>query len=128
MVTKEEFGKRLTKLLEKRLGNNFNKADIGRKVNANRSAVTRWTKGEAFPETLTLLSLCEEYGLSADQLFGLSPLPPEPPPPPEENPVDIARRLASSVEAMEQRIKNLEGCNTQLRAELDEARTLVEVT
>ena len=71
-MSKQEFGRRLQKLLHDR---NWSQADLAREVETvtgakmGRDAVSTYINGRSFPTPASLNLLCKAFGLSREELF-----------------------------------------------------------
>lgn len=71
-MTKQEFGRRLQKLLDER---NWSQADLARAVEEKtgqkmgRDAVSTYINGRSFPTPKSLNQLCQAFGMTKEELF-----------------------------------------------------------
>lgn len=49
------------------------KEELAEKIGVSRQAVSKWERGEAFPNTESLIMLAKLYGLSIDELLDITP-------------------------------------------------------
>ena len=60
------------KLVELRKKNGYSQESLAEKLGVSRQAVSKWERSEASPDTDNLILLARIYGISLDELFGLS--------------------------------------------------------
>jgi len=61
-----------TRLAELRKARRLSQEDLAAQVHVSRQAVSKWETGQASPDTKTLITLAEVYGVSLDELVGLT--------------------------------------------------------
>ena len=60
------------RLAELRKAHRLSQEDLAAQVHVSRQAVSKWETGQASPDTKTLIALAEVYGISLDELVGLT--------------------------------------------------------
>lgn len=56
--------------MRKRAG--YTQGQVAERLSLNQSTIAKWETGESYPRFSTLLSLCELYACSIDELAGTS--------------------------------------------------------
>lgn len=59
------------KLKEVRLEKELSQEEVASKLFVSRQAVSRWETGKSIPDYPTLVSICELYNISLDNLFNI---------------------------------------------------------
>ena len=57
-------------LAELRKRNGYSQEALAEKLNISRQAISKWERGESTPDTDTLITLSQLYGVSLDELIG----------------------------------------------------------
>lgn len=80
-----EMANRLTAL---RKANGLSQEELADKLGISRQAISKWERAEASPDTDNLITLSRLYGVTLDELLGISPMsePAQTDPQPEEPP------------------------------------------
>lgn len=63
----QNYGKKIAEL---RLAKNMTQAQLGKELNVTAQAVSKWEKGASEPDLNTIKSICEIFGITADEFFG----------------------------------------------------------
>ena len=79
----------MNRIKDLRLGRGMRQPDLADLLNCTAMTVSRYERGEADPDIVTILRLCEIFGCTADYLLGRSPVPS-----PELDPQEEAMLLA----------------------------------
>lgn len=53
-----------------RLG--INQTALGEMVNVKKTTVSSWERGQSAPDIVTLYSLCQIFGITLDEMYGVS--------------------------------------------------------
>lgn len=61
------------RLLQYRKQAGYSQEELAEKIGVSRQAVSKWERSEASPDTDNLIVLAELYGVSLDELLGLTP-------------------------------------------------------
>ena len=59
------------RIKELRLENNLNQTELALLCNVKQSCVSKWERGETFPDAETIILLTEIFKVSADYLLGI---------------------------------------------------------
>lgn len=65
-LTKEEFGRRLHRLL---LDRGWRQSELARRAGIQRDSVSNYVRGRAFPSQLNLSKMAQAFGVSADDIL-----------------------------------------------------------
>ena len=68
MLTQHEFGEKLKTFRKRR---KLTQKELARKLHMTDASISKWEDGTVNPGFLNILQLCEEFGLTLDELLGL---------------------------------------------------------
>ena len=90
----------MNRIKDLRLGRGMRQPDLADLLNCTAMTVSRYERGEADPDLVTIHRLCDIFGCSADYLLGRSPLPSPELTPEEEDLLLSWRRATPEIRAI----------------------------